>query len=116
MVDVSEGTRADTVRRQVRAWLDEHWDPKLDVVEWRRILLESGWGMPMWPTEWWGKGFTDKELARVVADEFERAGATGLAAGGVAQGMAAPVILEHGTDEHRRRYIPKIYLGEEHWC
>ncbi|MEZ5234927.1 MAG: hypothetical protein R2749_19835 [Acidimicrobiales bacterium] len=45
----------DSIRDEVRAWLDEHWDPTLGVVEWRNKLADSGWGCVTWPVEWYGR-------------------------------------------------------------
>ena len=30
--------------------------------------------------------------------------------------LAAPTILEHGKEWHKKRFIPKILSGEESWC
>jgi alkylation response protein AidB-like acyl-CoA dehydrogenase len=108
-------TREGEIREQVREFLKDGWDAELELVEWRRILCDSGWGMPMWPVEWYGKGL-DKELARVVAAEFEAERVPGLTRGGIGAGMAAPTILTHGTDAQRARYIKPILTGEEQWC
>ena len=32
---------ADDVRREVRAWLEAHWNPELSLAEWRRKLAEA---------------------------------------------------------------------------
>ena len=41
---------AESVRREVRAWLEANWDPNLSLLEWRDRLADSGWGCPTWPT------------------------------------------------------------------
>ena len=43
------------VRDEVRAWLEAHWDPDLSLREWREVLVDSGWGCPTWPEEWYGR-------------------------------------------------------------
>ena len=52
----------ESVRAELRAWLEENWDPDLSLLEWRNILVDSGGGMPQWPKEWFGRdlpvGFT----------------------------------------------------------
>jgi alkylation response protein AidB-like acyl-CoA dehydrogenase len=50
-MSVSEVTVAD-VQAEVRAWLEEHWDPDQSLAEWRNRLADSGWGCPTWPKEW----------------------------------------------------------------
>ncbi len=105
---------ADEVRREVRAWLEANWDPELSLVEWRNKLADSGWGCPTWPAEWFGRGLP-VALGDVVAEEFERAGAVGTPSGG-GMTLAAPTILEHGSDDLKRRLLRPIVTGEDTWC
>ena len=46
----------DSVRSEVRAWLEESWNPDLSLREWRELLADSGWGCPSWPVQWYGRG------------------------------------------------------------
>src|SRR5436309_2908760 len=91
--------RADEVREEVRTWLEENYDADRPLREWRQMLLDTGWGIPTFPADWYGRGYTG-ELARVVAEEFAKVKAPGLA-GGMAKSLASPTIVEHGTDEQR---------------
>ena len=71
-----------TVRAEVRAWLAEHWDINRPLVAWRKLLAESGWGMPHWPREWYGRGLP-VALLPAVEEEFEAAHAVGVARIGI---------------------------------
>jgi alkylation response protein AidB-like acyl-CoA dehydrogenase len=102
------------VRADVAAWLAEAWDPDLSLREWRDRLAGSGWGCPTWPREWCGRGLP-AAAASVVAAEFARAGAVG-PPDGVGLNMAAPTILEHGSDDLKRRFIRPTVTGEITWC
>jgi len=102
------------VRREARAWLEAHWDPERSLREWRELLVDSGWGVPTWPREWYGRGLPPA-LAKVVQEEWRRVGAVGMAAG-VGMGLAAPTLLEHGSDELKRRLLRPIITGEHTWC
>ncbi|MCZ9340967.1 acyl-CoA dehydrogenase family protein, partial [Streptomyces sp. TRM76130] len=35
---------------------------------------------------------------------------------GIGLGMAAPTILEHGTQEQKQRFLRPLWTGEEVWC
>ncbi len=105
---------AEQVRSEVRAWLAANWDPELSLVEWRNRLADSGWGCPTWPTEWFGRGLP-VALGDVVAEEFDRVGAVGTPSGG-GMTLAAPTILEHGSDDLKRRLLRPIVTGEDSWC
>jgi alkylation response protein AidB-like acyl-CoA dehydrogenase len=104
----------DDVAADVRAWRDASWDPDLSLLEWRGRLADSGWGCPTWPAEWYGRGLPTG-LAEVVHAEFDRVGAVGTPAGG-GIGLAAPTILEHGSDELKGRLLRPIVTGEHTWC
>ncbi len=99
---------------EVREWLAQHWEPERPLFEWRALLADSGWGCPTWPTEWWGRSLP-AAAADTVAREFDRIGAVGVPAGsGV--GLAAPTILEHGSDGLKARLLRPIVTGEHTWC
>lgn len=102
-----------SVAEQARAWFQENWDPELTLGEWWLRLGESGWGFPTWPTEWHGRGVAP-HLAGAVTEARRAVGAIAPPAG-IAQNLAGPTIIAHGTDEQRRRWLPGI-IGGEIWC
>lgn len=104
----------ESVRSEVRAWLDAHWDRDLSLREWRERLADSGWGCPSWPADWWGRGLP-VQFESVVSQEFRRIGAVGVPAGG-GVGLAGVTILEHGSDDLKRRLLRPILTGQDMWC
>jgi alkylation response protein AidB-like acyl-CoA dehydrogenase len=107
-------TTAQTIRAEVRAWLQENWDPNFGLVEWRNKLADSGWGAPHWPKEWFGRDLA-AGLVPIVEEEFERVGAIGVAKMGI-RTLAAATILAHGTDLHKEKFLRRILTGEDTWC
>jgi len=110
---MSEPTE-DTVRAEARAWLKANWSPDHSLLEWRNMLIESGWGASTWPTDWYGKGYSDA-LGRVIEEEFERIGAVSVARTGI-RNLAAATIMAHGTDLHKEKFLRRILTGEDTWC
>ena len=110
MSDVTEAS----VRAEAGAWLDANWDPNTGLVEWRNKLAETGWGMPTWPQEWYGKGMSSP-LAAAVEEEFQAVGAIGVARAGIRM-LAAATLLEHGTQVHKEKFLRRILTGEDTWC
>ena len=102
------------VRAEVREWLAANWDPDMSLVEWRSRLADSGWGMPQWPKEWYGRGLPHA-LARVVEEELANVGAVGVAKTGVRL-LAAATLLEHGSDPQKKKFLRRILTGEDTWC
>jgi alkylation response protein AidB-like acyl-CoA dehydrogenase len=111
-------------RDEVRTWLQEnHPGPEpeagLDEVmgfrrEWQKKLHEAGWAGISWPKEYGGRGATMIEQAIFAAEASRQeapspANVLGLAMGG-------PVVIAHGTDEQKARYLEPILTGEEIWC
>ena len=66
------------IAAEVRTWLEANFDPSLSLREWREILVDSGWGAPDFPTEYYGRGLDASAVATVNA-EFARVGAVGQA-------------------------------------
>ena len=102
------------VRKELQSFLKNNWDPNADLLDWRNKLIDAGWGMPSWPSRWFGKDMP-QSLLSVVAEEFARVGAVTVARTGIRL-LAAETLLAHGTDAQRKRYLRKILTGEETWC
>jgi len=102
------------VREDLRRWIDTSWDPQLSLLEWRQRLADAGWSCPTWPREWGGRGL-GAAFAAIVTDGFATAGVPG-PPDGVGMHLAAPTILEHGSDELRRRFLRPTVTGEITWC
>ena len=82
--------------------------------EWQRKLHSGGWAGVSWPKEYGGRGATlieqsifGEELARARAPR--PANVLGLVMGG-------PVVIAHGTEEQKERYLEPILSAEEIWC
>jgi alkylation response protein AidB-like acyl-CoA dehydrogenase len=110
---MSDSTEEE-IRSEVRAWLEANWDPDLSLVEWRMKLADSGWGVPTWPAEWYGKGLSDA-MGRMIDDEFERIGAVTVARTGI-RNLAAATLLAHGTQMQKEKFLLRILTGEDTWC
>lgn len=102
------------LRREVRAWVSDSWDPGLTVRQWWLRLAESGWGYPTWPREWFGRGLGPLD-AGVVQEELASANVLG-APSGSGTAMGGPVLFMFGTDEQKDRWLPALARGEEHWA
>ena len=95
-------------------WLNENWDPDLTVAEWWERLGMSGWGAPMWPERWYGKGLNRAETV-AVQNRIAEFGALG-APGGLGLLLAGPTIIDHGTDEQCETLVKDIITGQKAWC
>lgn len=113
-------------RQEVRSFLKEHLDEHLihetrgglhmeraDMACWQATLHAQGWGAPHWPTCVGGTGWN--ELQRYI---FEEESAFADAPLGDVHGLflAGPMIIAEGSEEQKKRYLPKILAGEEFWC
>jgi len=104
----------DSVRAEVRAWLEANWRPDLGLIEWREKLVDAGWGAPAWPGAFYGRDL-DASLAAVVAAEMRRVGAVGVARAGV-RNLVIQTLLEHGSDDQKRRFLRAALTGRDSWC
>jgi alkylation response protein AidB-like acyl-CoA dehydrogenase len=77
-------------------------------------MFDAGYAGLTWPEEYGGRGAPYNHQA-IVLEEFARAEAP-QHVGVIGLGMAGPTIMAHGTEEQKRRYLPKILSAEEIWC
>ena len=113
---MSHGGEPDVVGdvyAEARAWFEQNWDPDLALREWWQRLADSGWGFPTWPEGTYGRGLSG-DAARMVADARRDARVAPPPAG-IAQNLAGPTMVAHGTPEQQARFLPGIVTGEI-WC
>jgi alkylation response protein AidB-like acyl-CoA dehydrogenase len=122
-MDLSLSPSEREFRDEVRAWLEEnHPGPEPEGLEevmafrrvWQRKLHEAGWAGISWPKEYGGRGATLIEQA-IFAAEMARAEAPS-PANVLGLAMGGPVVIAHGTEEQKRRYLEPILSAEEIWC
>jgi alkylation response protein AidB-like acyl-CoA dehydrogenase len=121
-MDLAYGPRYEAFRREVRDFLDSHRErfprsgSRDESLAWQKLLLEQGYAARTIPREFGGFGAEPDILeSRIIAEEFTRAKAPmGLAGQGVS--MLVPTLLEVGSDEQKRRWIPPTLAGEIIWC
>ena len=110
-------------REEVRAWIDANLPgdlrglPTRPPVEramwWHRRLHDRGWIALHWPREHGGGEDTlDRQL--IVREELARAGAPEISAQGLYH--IGPILMAHGSDAQKRRFLPPILSGDELWC
>jgi len=114
MTDTVDRTTAGDAVAEVKAWLAENWDRDLTVAEWWSKLGDSGWAVPTWPTEWFGKGLSRAEGVRIQQAISDHGALP--APGGLGLMLAGPTIVAHGNDEQKQRYLREIVTGQKGWC
>jgi 3-oxochol-4-en-24-oyl-CoA dehydrogenase len=85
---------------------------ELPPAEQRRVLADSGYAAPAWPSPY---GLAASPAAQlIIEDELRQAGITRPDI--VIGGWAIPAILGHGTDEQADRFAAPTLRGEITWC
>ena len=122
-MDLTLSPKEEAFRDEVREWIGANKpgpEPdSLDQVipfrrEWQAKMHAAGWAGISWPKEYGGRGATMIEQA-IFAQEAASAelpspaNVLGLAMGG-------PVVIAHGTEEQKKRYLEPILTAEEIWC
>lgn len=104
-----------------RPFTEELRDPSHDtdsLVEirrnWQRKLNAAGYLGQRWPVEWGGRGATEVEEA-ILAAELARADAPQIP-NFLGIPLLGPTLIQHGSEEQRRRFIPKMLSADEIWC
>lgn len=82
-------------------------------VEWEKSLNEKGWIAPGWPVKYGGSGWTITQKF-IFESERSAAGAADVMPFGLK--MLSSVILQFGSEEQKKRFLPKILSSDEWWC
>jgi len=133
-MDFNYTPQEEAFRKEVRDWLAESmkelpkWygrrdipGPEIDSEEyhqfslwWHRKLYDAGFVGLAWPKEYGGRGATVMEQV-VFSEELAKHRAPGPTnAHGL--GWVGPTLIAVGTEEQKKRFLPKILTAEEMWC
>jgi alkylation response protein AidB-like acyl-CoA dehydrogenase len=129
-MDLAFTEEQDRFRDELRAWLaanlERPWqqevrDPKHDEDSlfelrrrWQKKLNAAGYLGMGWPPEWGGRGASAIEQA-ILEEELFRADAPQIP-NTLGIGLLGPTLIHYGTEEQRRRFIPKMLACDEVWC
>ena len=79
---------------------------------WQKILNDKGWAAPHWPEEYGGTGWS-VEQRYIFAEEYRKRDLPPMLPNGL--GMVGPLLIDLGTEEQQRKYLPGILSGEDYW-
>ncbi|MBI2991638.1 MAG: acyl-CoA/acyl-ACP dehydrogenase [Deltaproteobacteria bacterium] len=103
----------EEIRKVCREFPDSYWrevDRKRDYPDaFVRKLTELGWLAAPIPEEYGGSGLGITESS-IILEEINRAGGNATACH--AQMYTMGTLLKHGSEEQKKRYLPKIAKGE----
>ena len=116
-------------RDELRSWLEanipapRHGRSTIEIVkgeyfdflkQWQYKVYEGGWAGISWPKEYGGRGATVIEQS-IFEEEMREAQAPGLL-NVLGLSLVGPTIIAVGTEEQKKRFLPKILSGDEIWC
>jgi alkylation response protein AidB-like acyl-CoA dehydrogenase len=110
----------EAFRAEVRQFLDENLPPegKRDVAfmtGWQQKVREKGWVGFSWPKEVGGGGGSIAEQV-ILKEEMARRKAPPLGSCFMGLAWVGPSLIEYGTEDQRKRFIPEIPDGTCQWC
>ena len=128
-MDPTYPPEAEAYREKIKAFLAEHlpsgWtgigaldhdEVRSFTNDWRKTLYENGLLAASWPKEYGGGGLSPLEQV-VVAEEFYRAGVpTGGTNDTFSIQMVGNTLLQWGTEDQKKWFLPRILSGEDVWC
>jgi len=118
----------EAFRAEIRTWLQDNlpkgwFEPGFEMSnderkkfndEWPSKLFEGGWICATWPKEYGGKGLTTMQGV-VLAEEFANAKAP-MRADFFGDTLVGPTLLQWGTEEQKKEFLPQILNGKMRWC
>jgi alkylation response protein AidB-like acyl-CoA dehydrogenase len=134
-MDLDFSAEDEAFRQELRSWLAANLsearggsgsvDDKLGVLhegpggwerrlKWHRKLNEGGWVGLSWPKEYGGRDATITQQL-IYGEEMARVNAPMLV-NVLGIMLVGPTLIRLGTEEQKKRYIPKILSAEEIWC
>jgi alkylation response protein AidB-like acyl-CoA dehydrogenase len=127
-MDLTYPLEHEDFRLEVREWLhsnlpDGWFDADFEMTPeekaefqagWNKKLYGGGWICASWPKDYGGKGLSVMQNV-VLNEEFHKAGAP-LRADFFGDTLVGPTILQWGTEEQKKHFLPQILSGQVSWC
>ncbi|HEX6311164.1 MAG TPA: acyl-CoA dehydrogenase family protein, partial [Acidimicrobiia bacterium] len=129
-MDFTDSPEEAAFRAEVRAWLADHlvgefaeigstggpadetaWDAR---VEWEHLLGRDRWIGLSWPEEYGGRA-ADYAQQVIFNEEYAKANAPARVSF-FGEQLFAPTLIAYGTDDQKRRFLPRIQAADEFWC
>jgi alkylation response protein AidB-like acyl-CoA dehydrogenase len=117
------GSAANAFRKEVRAWLTQHWTPERKAAhrkkpfkergwdaEFSRLMGRDGWIGVGWPKKFGGQGRSPTEQIAFIT-EMANAEAP-IQAHNTGESIVAQALFLHGSKEQQDEWLPAIRRGE----
>jgi alkylation response protein AidB-like acyl-CoA dehydrogenase len=125
MLSLKLDSKSESLKADFRTWLKSNRPPVLSETHelsefvdvsrrWQSQLAAERWVGVHWPEQYGGRGLTilHESLMQECLAEFNSPQLVNL----FGLTMVGPVLIKHGTDAQRERYLNKILSAEEIWC
>jgi alkylation response protein AidB-like acyl-CoA dehydrogenase len=131
-MDLTYAKEDEEFRREVRAWLRKHLPKRGSDVDggedlsygdprrvqaaktWQRTLYKAGYVAIGWPKEHGGQGASLVRQTILNEEMILHRAPTLIGMMGIQ--MVGPTLIHHGTEEQKKRYLPRILTADEIWC
>jgi alkylation response protein AidB-like acyl-CoA dehydrogenase len=118
-VDFNFSPAEEAFRSEVREFIRAH-APKdrgdmAATAAWQKQVRAKRWVGFSWPKEYGGGGGSVMEQA-ILKEEMSKAQAPPLGSCFMGLSWVGPAIIEYGTDEQKKKFIPDILDGKYQWC
>src|SRR6516164_154663 len=130
-MDFNYSEEAEAFRRDFRAWLQANVPHRSSFVsrpelmldapsdwefhlQWHRKMHAAGWVGISWPKQYGGRGASFMQQV-VFDEEYFRARAPVLPTAS-ALNLLGPTLIHWGTEEQKKRHLPRILSADEVWC
>ena len=131
-MDFADSPEHAAFRSEFRRWLEANLPPEICVddaadqrvapdrailekrIQWQKTMHAAGWVGISWPKEYGGRGASFMQQV-IFDEEYVRARAPVLP-GASGLNLLGPSLIHWGSDEQKRRHLPRILSADELWC
>jgi alkylation response protein AidB-like acyl-CoA dehydrogenase len=124
MLQLRLDAQREKFRSEFRSWLSAHQPPRyadstLDTFvqvgrAWQKELASGGWVGTHWPAQFGGRSLSLVEES-IIQEELVRAQSPQLL-GLFGLTMVGPVLIRHGSEVQKQKYLARILSADDIWC